>query len=113
MDNRDDRRPASVPFKRREPKPFADLLRGATEFSKRRNRRTDKDEVQVRIGTSKRNSLAIPVKDLGTLLEIVKEIYEKSEDKVQELEDFMAKRVERNVTEAIETAHAEPEPDAQ
>lgn len=113
MDNRDDRRPASVPFKRREPKPFADLLRGATEFSKRRNRRTDQDEVQVRIGTSKRNSFAIPVKELGTLLEIVKEIYEKRDDKSQELEDFMARRVERNVTEAVEAAHAEPEPDVQ
>jgi len=113
MDNRDNRRPASVPFKRREEKPFADLLRGATEFSKRRNRRTDKDEVQVRIGTSKRNSFAIPVEKLGTLLEIVKEIYEKREDKVQELEDVMARRIEKDVIKAIEASRAEPEPDSE
>ena len=81
----------SILFKPRPPKDFIELLRSSTEFSYRTKRDGSK-EPQARIGTSFRNSIAVPTKYLEVLYEHLGEVLEERDAMVERLEEENHKR---------------------
>ena len=75
-----------VQFRQRPRKEFIELLRGTTELELRINR-SGQEEVQVRIGTSRRNSLGIPMDELVTLRTHLDELLEKKEELVAKVKE--------------------------
>ena len=89
MDNRRSgtrNRHKSILYKPRPPKEFIELLRGATEFSVR-EKKGGRNEIQVRIGTSFNNSVAVPVAELETLRQHIDEVLQDKDDMVARLKE--------------------------
>jgi len=87
MDNRKGAsrgRNKSILYKPRPPKDFIELLRGATEFSVR-EKKGGRNEIQVRIGTSYGNSVAVPVAELETLRQHIEEVLQDKDEMVDRL----------------------------
>jgi len=80
------RKSKSVLYRPRPPKEFIDLLRSSTEFSFR-SKKDGSREPQVRIGTSYKNSVAVPVKYLETLHAHIGEVLENRDDMVAKLDE--------------------------
>ena len=75
----------SILYKPRPPKDFIELLRGATEFSVRE--KGGQNEIQVRIGTSFNNSVAVPATELETLFKHLEEVLQNKEDMIARLKE--------------------------